>query len=176
MRCYSIPRRARKRRCCAGATLPTDYNGFIQGIGAGSQIRLNATDADGGLYLMGAATAQAYIAAGSYFTGSVHVAKSATTSGLTLFDGNGIFVANTGLTPGALYNPTEIGRWDTRGIKMAQGKSVRLVGDTLTNLSPSPDGSLQLFNCTDCNAGTNPCTSGGTGALAVRVNAVWICP
>jgi len=108
-----------------GGSQPTDYQGFIQGIGAGSQIRLNATDVDGGLYLMGAAPSQAYIAAGSYFGGSVHTAKSATTSGLTLFDGVGVGVANTGLTPGSLYTPTEVWRWDNTGIRLNTGITLR---------------------------------------------------
>lgn len=39
----------------------------------------------------------------------------------------------------------------------------------------TPANGTHVF-CTDCNAGTSPCTSGGTGALAVRANAAWACP
>lgn len=29
--------------------------------------------------------------------------------------------------------------------------------------------------CSDCNHGSNPCTSGGTGAIAKRLNSAWVC-
>jgi len=41
-----------------------------------------------------------------------------------------------------------------------------------TSLSVLPNGSL--LYCTDCKA-TDPCASGGTGAIAKRVNDVWVC-
>ena len=48
-------------------------------------------------------------------------------------------------------------------------------GDTLTNLNTfgAPNGSL--WYCTDCNTGTSPCTNGGTGAFAARLNGAFRC-
>lgn len=45
---------------------------------------------------------------------------------------------------------------------------------TLTNLGTPADGIV--FFCSDCNVNTDPCTSGGTGALAIRANSRWYCP
>lgn len=38
-----------------------------------------------------------------------------------------------------------------------------------------PDSGSMIF-CSDCNPATDPCTSGGTGALAVRAASRWYCP
>lgn len=56
----------------------------------------------------------------------------------------------------------------------AQGRTTDRVQDApFSQLTTSrADGSIR--NCINCQA-TTPCTSGGTGALAVKINGVWSC-
>jgi hypothetical protein len=44
---------------------------------------------------------------------------------------------------------------------------------TFANLPAAANG--VIYGCSDCTAGSNPCTGASTGALAVRQNAVWVC-
>jgi hypothetical protein len=49
----------------------------------------------------------------------------------------------------------------------------RLAPSTFAGLGAPANGSVRY--CTNCNANTSPCTSGGTGAQATRVNGTWVC-
>ncbi len=51
-------------------------------------------------------------------------------------------------------------------------KPITLAGSPLAALGNPPNGTIQL--CTDCTV-TNPCAAKGTGALAKRLNNVWVC-
>ena len=51
--------------------------------------------------------------------------------------------------------------------------SVSLKSVTFANLPTQADG--KLIYCSDCTAGSSPCTSGGSGALAVGQNSAWKC-
>lgn len=52
----------------------------------------------------------------------------------------------------------------------------RLPGTTFANLDSggSTAPGVQVY-CTDCNKNTDPCTSGGSGAVAQRINGAWVC-
>ena len=47
-------------------------------------------------------------------------------------------------------------------------------GDVLANLGTPSNGTIEY--CTNCTINTNPCTTGGTGAMAERINGAWVCP
>jgi hypothetical protein len=49
---------------------------------------------------------------------------------------------------------------------------VALTGRAFSTLGASPNGT-QVY-CSDCTI-ANPCASGGTGAMAKRLNSVWVC-
>lgn len=49
---------------------------------------------------------------------------------------------------------------------------VRLEGVLQANLGSPSDGTVVY--CSDCTI-ANPCASGGTGAIAKRLNAIWVC-
>lgn len=53
------------------------------------------------------------------------------------------------------------------------GGGMTLSAVTFANLGTPTDGTL--IYCSDCNAGTAPCTSGGTGSMAARLNGAWRC-
>jgi len=59
-------------------------------------------------------------------------------------------------------------------ISLEASGGIQLSSATLTNLG-TPSAATMIF-CSDCNPNTDPCTSGGTGALAVRANSRWYCP
>ena len=50
--------------------------------------------------------------------------------------------------------------------------SVSIPATTFANLSTQPNG--VFFYCSDCTI-ANPCAGSGTGALAKRLNGVWVC-
>lgn len=53
------------------------------------------------------------------------------------------------------------------------GTAASIYSTTFANLGSPSNGSVRY--CTNCNANTSPCTSGGTGAFANRVNGAWSC-
>lgn len=53
------------------------------------------------------------------------------------------------------------------------GTAASIYRSSYANLGTPADGSVRY--CTNCNANTTPCTSGGTGAMASRVNGAWSC-
>lgn len=48
------------------------------------------------------------------------------------------------------------------------------IGVIHSALGGPPDGSF--IYCSDCNVASDPCSSGGTGAFAYRLNSRWYCP
>ncbi len=46
-------------------------------------------------------------------------------------------------------------------------------GDLLANLGSPSDGTIAY--CSECNTGSDPCITGGTGAFAARLNGAWVC-
>lgn len=52
------------------------------------------------------------------------------------------------------------------------GVAVQMTGVTFANLGTPGNGFIAY--CSDCTI-ANPCASGGSGALAKRLNATWIC-
>ncbi|MFL6209247.1 MAG: hypothetical protein ACJ74W_10385 [Pyrinomonadaceae bacterium] len=56
--------------------------------------------------------------------------------------------------------------------QMYSSSARRAADATFAQLSPATNGSVRY--CTNCQA-TSPCTSGGTGAMASRVNGAWNC-
>lgn len=81
--------------------------------------------------------------------------------------------ARTLLMGGASGFP-DAGLWDFRGTDV---KAQRLILTdttfaTLSGLVSPPNGSL--IYCSDCKI-VSACTSGGTGALAKRLNGAWVC-
>lgn len=59
-----------------------------------------------------------------------------------------------------------------RNIYVATGLFIN--GIPLASLGTPGDSAVRF--CSNCNPATDPCTSGGTGALAVRANSRWYCP
>lgn len=51
---------------------------------------------------------------------------------------------------------------------------IQSIGVNQAALGGPPDGSF--IYCTDCNVGSDPCSNGGTGAFAYRLNSRWYCP
>jgi hypothetical protein len=49
----------------------------------------------------------------------------------------------------------------------------RFARTTFADLGSPPNDSVRY--CTDCTANSNPCTSGGSGAVAFRINGAWNC-
>ena len=64
----------------------------------------------------------------------------------------------------------------TGGAAGASGNPGNLVitGRTFANLGTPPSGNGSFIYCSDCTI-ANPCASGGTGALAKRLNGQWVC-
>ena len=63
---------------------------------------------------------------------------------------------------------SELIRW-TGGTNTA---SMQMKAMTQANLGAPPNGTFAY--CSDCTI-ANPCAGGGTGALAKRLNGVWVC-
>jgi hypothetical protein len=59
------------------------------------------------------------------------------------------------------------------GTSQGAGTAASIYRSTFANLGTPVDGSVRY--CTNCNVNTTPCTSGGTGAFATRVNGAWSC-
>lgn len=59
---------------------------------------------------------------------------------------------------------------------LAQQTRPRLPSVTFANLDTagSTANGVEVY-CTDCNKNTDPCTSGGSGAVAQRINGAWVC-
>jgi hypothetical protein len=90
--------------------------------------------------------------------------------------GDLIFVAGAPTSPsgnqGAIRFLTGAG--ETERMQITRDGHILLTGATLAGLGTPANG---VYNfCTDCNPNTDPCTSGGAGALAVRANGRWYCP
>jgi hypothetical protein len=84
--------------------------------------------------------------------------------GVTLATGAGLGTGNSGdviVAPGAAG---------------ASGNSGNLVltGRTFANLGTPGGGNGSLIFCSDCTI-ANPCAGGGSGALAKRLNGIWVC-
>jgi hypothetical protein len=88
-----------------------------------------------------------------------------------LIDGNTSGMLN--LAPPA--TPTEVHR--LRGINNAIGNANGVQFSQLTSTSTGfgSVGNGSTLYCGDCLAGSHPCTSGGTGSTAQRINGAWDC-
>jgi hypothetical protein len=71
----------------------------------------------------------------------------------------------------AIANFTENG---TARVTVQNNGQVLLSGIALANLGTPADGTITY--CTSCNVNTDPCTGGGTGAIAMRLAGRWYCP
>lgn len=58
-------------------------------------------------------------------------------------------------------------------LQITRDGTIQLFPITLSNLGTPADGNYAY--CSDCNVSTDPCTSGGSGAFAVRLNGRWRC-
>lgn len=54
------------------------------------------------------------------------------------------------------------------------GTSINIGGTVSGSLGADPNGVTRY--CSNCNVNTDPCTGGGTGAIAHRLNGRWYCP
>jgi hypothetical protein len=61
---------------------------------------------------------------------------------------------------------------DGNGAKSSGMRLASINYGTLSAISP-PNGTM--FYCPDCTHGANPCVANGTGAIAKRLNATWVC-
>jgi hypothetical protein len=64
-------------------------------------------------------------------------------------------------------------------INFSAGNSITLGSSNFTGLPTTASGLAgaangTLYYCSDCQQ-TNPCNSGGNGAIAKRINSVWVC-
>lgn len=92
-----------------------------------------------------------------------------------------LFYANGGtkweLLSGGTLRPGQNGVNDLGSsgsrIKDIYTTSVVSTGLTLATLAPTANGTV--IHCTDCLHGSNPCTDASTGAIAKRLNGVWVC-
>jgi hypothetical protein len=63
---------------------------------------------------------------------------------------------------------------DATKVTILRDGVIRLTGIALGSLGTPANGSFAY--CNDCNVNTDPCTSGGTGSFAHRLNGRWYCP
>ncbi len=82
-------------------------------------------------------------------------------------DPQGLVFDDTGL-PGDGSTPPTV----NRSADSSFGRAIALGGVTHANLGSPANGTL--IYCSDCTV-ANPCASGGTGALAKRLNGAWVC-
>jgi hypothetical protein len=97
-----------------------------------------------------------------------------------VFDGNGL-ATTVGVNFGAVVTDARLGGNLFFGLATNFGGtlSTSVIVTLPTNMLgaglPSPISDGSVIYCTNCNPTTNPCTTGGSGALAVRQNAAWRC-
>lgn len=120
------------------ATTPS-YKLDIHGA-ASTQLHITGTGADSGLYLMSIGADNAFYMSGGNFNGSGWVAKAASAHVMTQTGGSFAYYANTGLTPGNSFTPTEIARLSSAGFavgttnqayKLEVAGTARFTGDVL---------------------------------------------
>lgn len=82
-------------------------------------------------------------------------------------------VGTTQVGPAALANLP--GKTDTNGALVVafSGGTLALSATAFASLPSSTNGTM--LYCNDCTVATAPCTGGGTGAFAFRVNGAWRC-
>jgi hypothetical protein len=96
-----------------GATTPS-YKLDLFGPVA-TQFHITSSGADSGLYMLSAGSDNAYLTAGASFNGGAWIAKSANAQLFSQSSGSFVFYANTGLTAGSSFTPTERMRIDSSG-------------------------------------------------------------
>lgn len=65
--------------------------------------------------------------------------------------------------------------WATTGtIRWTVGAAGELRGEAITQAALPASDNGSIFYCSDCTI-ANPCAGGGTGAIAKRLNGVWVC-
>lgn len=106
--------------------------------------------------------------------GPYFLARGNNWTGLTDQRGAIFMVAGTVTSPNAaegsirFFTGAEVER-----LQITRDGTIQLSPITLTNLGTPANGNYAY--CSDCSQG-DPCTSGGTGRLAIRANSRWYCP
>lgn len=184
------------------ATLVTN-RGFITtsspGNLSGLQLNGNLLFAPDGTYNIGAASTNRPIqifSSGTITSGAGFASNNPTAGGYNFLNhgslrsvSDGIFRLNDNAATGATFLALGPNTASFAAIQ-SLGNTLRVrLGDNTANASLASlnlqlsstafaslpaDGNGTVRYCSDCNL-ANPCTSGGTGALAVRLNGAWVC-
>jgi hypothetical protein len=92
---------------------------------------------------------------------------------LTLDSGGGI-QGVLRLGPGGAVAPNFLLSWSNTGSGLVQNRFV-MTCEPLATITALPTTAGTFGCCSNCNPGTNPCTSGGSGAAYMRNSAGWVC-
>jgi hypothetical protein len=128
-----------------------------------------AVNASFGFFVAGVGSQQS--SDGPYF-----LARGNTFSNLSNQRGAMLFVAGAPSSPVSNEGTIQLytGNPETLRLLIPTDGNMRLPGVLGANLGSPSDGTIQY--CTNCNVATDPCTPGGTGAMAFRLNGRWYCP
>lgn len=121
-------------------------------------------------------------------TGAVSVSNTATAITANASGNGGHGISATGGPSSSSYgvlafggSPSGIAIWaqpgSTNGVAISVGSGglILLGSETFATLNANPNSSnFQIVGCSDCTV-SNPCAAGGLGALAKRLNNVWVC-
>lgn len=144
----------------SGQDMTTQLSLFLTSLRAGYLAVNNST----GNVTMSADVYRADNTAWRLGAGGVRVASNALVSFSSTTDPNGSL--DTGITRNSA-GVVEVNNGSA-------GTGGRFVPGTTTFASLGTPSNGQLVYCSDCTI-ANPCASGGTGALAKRLNSVWVC-
>jgi len=162
----------------ASLSLTTNQNGITS---------LSVTNTNGGTNAVAAVLLTNNVGANAGFFGLAGGGYTALPilQGKLFFDANSTttgIILNTESTIPIVFgiNTAEAGRW-TGGSSLSIGAtpptvalagSIHYTGVAFASLA-TPDNGTVIY-CTDCTL-ANPCAGGGTGAIAKRLNGVWVC-
>jgi hypothetical protein len=97
--------------------------------------------------------------------GNIYFKRAGTTIGRIksqYFDGISVYVSKSGGTPAKTWTFDDDGNLQSEGV-------------TFANLTGNNGALVFCSNCQVTSGADNTCASGGTGALAARLNGVWRC-